>query len=137
MRPAPPPARSEQDTTEKFCFPFKKNLARAYLKPQTKLFCGEASVSERRRGGFLCSGIFDKVGSSAVIKILYQQDHSKLNSDKVTLSSICPSKRSRACFGEFRAPSLKLWKRKRHDEGYARAKALARGAPLDNDSWLK
>ena len=32
---------------------------------KTFLWCGE-----RRRGGFLCLGIFDKVGSSAVINIL-------------------------------------------------------------------
>jgi len=39
-------------------------------KPQTKLFYGGASVSEQRRGGFLNSRIFDKVGSSGLINIL-------------------------------------------------------------------
>jgi len=52
VRKAPPPARSEQNTKEKFCFPFRrKNLARANQKMRTKLFFGVASVSERRRGG--------------------------------------------------------------------------------------
>ena len=46
------PARSEQNPKEKFCFPFRrKNPARAYQKKRRKLFCGVASVSERRRGG--------------------------------------------------------------------------------------
>ena len=46
------PARSEQNTKEKFCFPFRrKNLARAKSEMRTKLFFGGASVSERRRGG--------------------------------------------------------------------------------------
>ena len=65
------PARSEQNTTKKFSFPFRrKNRARAHQEKRRKLFCGVASVSSRRRGGFLCSGIFDKVGSSEVVKIL-------------------------------------------------------------------
>ena len=52
VRKAPPPARQEQNTTEKFCFPFRrKNPARANPKMRTKLFCGVASVSERRRDG--------------------------------------------------------------------------------------
>ena len=47
------PARSEQNTTEKFCFPFRrKNRPRAKSEMRTKLFFGGASVSERRRGGF-------------------------------------------------------------------------------------
>jgi len=29
QRPHPPPARSEQDTTEKFCFPFRRKTDRA------------------------------------------------------------------------------------------------------------
>jgi hypothetical protein len=48
---APPAARSEQNTKEKFCFSFRRNPARAYQKQRTKLFFGVASVSERRRGG--------------------------------------------------------------------------------------
>jgi len=51
VRKAPPPARSEQNTKEKFCFPFRKNRVRANPKMRTKLFFGVASVSERRRGG--------------------------------------------------------------------------------------
>ena len=61
----------ESRTPQKsFVFPFIRNLARAKSKKRTKLFCGGASDSERRRGGFLSSGIFDKVGSSAVVNIL-------------------------------------------------------------------
>jgi len=49
---APPPARKEQNTKEKFCFPFRrKNPVGANQKTRTKLFFGGASVSERRRGG--------------------------------------------------------------------------------------
>jgi len=51
---APPrrPARSEQNPAKKFSFPFRrKNRARANQKMGRKLFCGVASVSERRRGG--------------------------------------------------------------------------------------
>jgi hypothetical protein len=60
----------EQKPAKKFSFPFRrKNPARAKEK-QRKLFCWLASVSERRRDGFLWSGIFDKVSSSEVIKIL-------------------------------------------------------------------
>src|SRR3989304_3274556 len=56
VRRAPPPARSEQNTKEKFCFPFRrKNPARANPKMRTKLFFGVASVSERRRGGSVVS----------------------------------------------------------------------------------
>ena len=45
------PARSEQNPAKKFSFPFRrKNRARAKER-QRKLFCGMASVSERRRGG--------------------------------------------------------------------------------------
>jgi hypothetical protein len=59
---APPPARSEQNTKEKFCFPFRrKSRARANQKMRTKLFCGVASDSERRRGG---SVVPLKIGSS-------------------------------------------------------------------------
>jgi len=53
-----------------FVFLLEKIGRAQKTKSQTKLFCGGASVSERRRGGFLCSGIFDKVGSSEVVKIL-------------------------------------------------------------------
>ncbi len=46
------PARPEQKPAKKFSFPFRrKNWAAANQKPQTKLFFGGASVSERRRGG--------------------------------------------------------------------------------------
>src|SRR3989338_559970 len=46
------PARSEQNPAKKFSFPFRrKNRARANQKMRRKLFCGVASVSERRRGG--------------------------------------------------------------------------------------
>jgi len=46
------PALKEQTAKEKFCFPFRrKNRAGANPKMRTKLFCGVASVSERRRGG--------------------------------------------------------------------------------------
>jgi len=46
------PARSEQNPAKKFSFPFRrKNRARANQKMGRKLFCGVASVSERRRGG--------------------------------------------------------------------------------------
>ena len=46
------PARSEQSPAKKFSFPFRrKNRARANKKMRRKLFCGVASVSERRRGG--------------------------------------------------------------------------------------
>src|SRR3989338_4485183 len=49
-------ARSEQNTTKKFSFPFRrKNPARAYQEKQTFLWCGVASISSRRRGGFLSS----------------------------------------------------------------------------------
>jgi hypothetical protein len=45
------PARSEQNPAKKFSFPFRrKNWAQTKEK-QRKLFCGVASVSERRRGG--------------------------------------------------------------------------------------
>jgi len=47
VRKAPPPARSGQNTKEKFCFPFRKNPARAKSEIQRKLFCWAASVSER------------------------------------------------------------------------------------------
>src|SRR3989338_1370702 len=58
------PARSEQNTKEKFCFPFRrKNPARANPKMRTKLFFGVASVSERRRGG---SVVPLKIGSCKV-----------------------------------------------------------------------
>ena len=50
------PARSEQNPAKKFSFPFRrKNPARAKSEMQRKLFCWVASVSERRRGGFLSS----------------------------------------------------------------------------------
>jgi hypothetical protein len=42
---------TEQSPKEKFCFPFRRNSARANQKQRTKLFFGVASVSERRRGG--------------------------------------------------------------------------------------
>ena len=46
------PARSEQNTKEKFCFPLRrKNRARAKEEMRTKLFFGGAGVGERRRGG--------------------------------------------------------------------------------------
>jgi len=46
------PALKEQRIAKKFSLPFRrKNQARANQKTQTKLFCGVASVSERRRGG--------------------------------------------------------------------------------------
>jgi len=46
------PARSEQNTNEKFCFPFRrKNRPRTKSEMRTKLFIGVASVSEQRRGG--------------------------------------------------------------------------------------
>jgi len=62
VRKAQPPARSEQNTKEKFCFPFRrKNRTRANPKMRTKLFFGVASVSERRRGG--ASALSLKVGS--------------------------------------------------------------------------
>jgi hypothetical protein len=57
------PARPEQNTKEKFCFPFRrKNPARAKEK-QRKLFCWLASVSERRRGE---SAVLFKKGSRKV-----------------------------------------------------------------------
>jgi len=50
------PARSEQNPAKKFSFPFRrKNPARANQEKRRKLFCWVASVSERRRGGFLSS----------------------------------------------------------------------------------
>jgi len=56
-RPAPPPARSEQNPAKKFSFPFRrKNRARAKSETQRKLFCWVASGSERRRGGFIRRG---------------------------------------------------------------------------------
>ena len=65
VRKAPPPARSEQNTTKKFCFPFRrKNPARAKSEMQRKLFCGVASVSERRRGG---ASVSFKIGSDFVV----------------------------------------------------------------------
>ena len=52
------PARSEQKPAKKFSFPFRrKNLARAKSEMQRKLFCWLASVSERRRGGFIRRGV--------------------------------------------------------------------------------
>ena len=63
---APPPARSEQNTKEKFCFPFRrKNRARANPKIRTKLFFGVASGSERRRGG---ASVSFKEGSPARLR---------------------------------------------------------------------
>ncbi|OGF79584.1 hypothetical protein A2926_02605 [Candidatus Giovannonibacteria bacterium RIFCSPLOWO2_01_FULL_44_40] len=51
-RPAPPPARSEQSQA-KHSFPFRrKNQARAHQEKR-RMFCLAASVSERRRGGFI------------------------------------------------------------------------------------
>src|SRR3989338_8456331 len=49
---APPPARCEQNTKEKFWFPLRiKHPARANQKTRSKFFFGVASVSVRRRGG--------------------------------------------------------------------------------------
>ena len=46
------PARSEQSPAKKFSFPFRRKRNRApNQKMRRKLFCGMASVSERRRGG--------------------------------------------------------------------------------------
>jgi len=35
---APPPTRSEQDTKEKFCFPFRRKNGRAQIKTANKTF---------------------------------------------------------------------------------------------------
>src|SRR3989344_5622841 len=52
VRKAPPPARLEQNTKEKFCFLVRrKKRAHANKKMRTNLFFGVASVSERRGGG--------------------------------------------------------------------------------------
>ncbi|KKQ96179.1 MAG: hypothetical protein UT22_C0038G0001, partial [Parcubacteria group bacterium GW2011_GWC2_39_11] len=46
------PARQEQSPAKKFSFPFRRKKNRApNKKMRRKLFCGVASVSERRRGG--------------------------------------------------------------------------------------
>src|SRR3989344_2236975 len=54
-------ARSEQNPAKKFSSPFRrKNPARAKSEMQRKLFCWLASVSERRRAGFISRGSFGK-----------------------------------------------------------------------------
>ena len=50
-----------------FQFLLEEKRSRAKSEMQTKLFFGGASVSERRRGGFHWSGIFDKIGSREVV----------------------------------------------------------------------
>jgi len=57
LRPAPPPARLKQNTTEKFCFPFRRKIGRAQNQNRKQNFSlvgralasggGAASIGQR------------------------------------------------------------------------------------------